>query len=670
MTDSNGLIDLVVSYATEAVQPTETTRPSDWIRERADVLDYAVSVNWKYDSGGSLSLLPAGRQGSAYATKVNSFSWQNFYDRLGGYGFFEVLKESMRANFDFILIDSRTGVSDTAGICTVQFPDALVVCFTLNNQSIEGAAAVARSVRQQKQTDTFQIFPIPTRLDNSESDKLLQRWQLAKERFSDLLPANARPERYWDDFSILYVPKFAYEEILAAFANRPDDPANLNLLVHARRLSETMTGARISLEPLDETVRTNVLAHFAGKNVELSPLEAQAQADAEQARREEEKKRLEAEQALKIEKARTQAKQEAEGVLATERHRAKRQRTAAIVAIAAMLAVIVSIAGYQYWQTRTSDRAQESARSGDQARLEMRWDDALSDYSKALERIADDPTLYSRRAETLVALERPSEALADLDRAVAMSPDDLDLRAARGQTRTATGNYTGAIEDFSSVLSRGPDNLRVMELLADAYQKNEQISEAVGVYSNMIEKFPGSEDANNLLRRADLYLKLKDRDAAIKDFRRVRSLMPDSPSGVFAEAQLKALGAAEAPVTPGPVRSIVYIQYADGTGRELVTPLRNALQKAGFPTARSAELKQTDTPGVRYFHREDADRASRVKKAVELELAQSRYLVNLPLQPLDSKQYPNAPVGHIEIWLPRLGGYDIQQQVPEPASRR
>src|SRR2546423_3148234 len=140
LTDSNGLIDLVVSYASEVVEPTasSTPRPKEWYREKADVLDYAVSINWKYLNGGTLSLLPAGRQGNSYATKVNSFSWQNFYDRLGGFVFFEALKDSMRENFDFILIDSRTGVSDTAGICTVQFPDSLVTCFTLNNQSIEG----------------------------------------------------------------------------------------------------------------------------------------------------------------------------------------------------------------------------------------------------------------------------------------------------------------------------------------------------------------------------------------------------------------------------------------------------------------------------------------------------------------------------------------------------
>ena len=49
-----------------------------------------------------------------------------------------------------MLIGSRTGVSDTSGICTVHMPDTLVVCFTLNYQSIKGAFAVAQSVREQR----------------------------------------------------------------------------------------------------------------------------------------------------------------------------------------------------------------------------------------------------------------------------------------------------------------------------------------------------------------------------------------------------------------------------------------------------------------------------------------------------------------------------------------
>ena len=67
-----------------------------------------------------------------------SVDWDNFYDRLGGGQFIDALREDMKAHYDYTLIDSRTGLSDIADICTVHLPDILVDCFTLNDQSIDG----------------------------------------------------------------------------------------------------------------------------------------------------------------------------------------------------------------------------------------------------------------------------------------------------------------------------------------------------------------------------------------------------------------------------------------------------------------------------------------------------------------------------------------------------
>ena len=51
--------------------------------------------------------------------------WDNFYERLGGGQFFDALRTDMKRHYDYVLIDSRTGLSDIADICTVQMPDVL-----------------------------------------------------------------------------------------------------------------------------------------------------------------------------------------------------------------------------------------------------------------------------------------------------------------------------------------------------------------------------------------------------------------------------------------------------------------------------------------------------------------------------------------------------------------
>ena len=55
-----------------------------------------------------------------------------------------------------------------------------------------------------------------------------------------------------------------------------------------------------------------------------------------------------------------------------------------------------------------------------------------------------------------------------------------------------------------------------------------------------------------------------------------------------------------------------------------------------------------------------------MKEVVELELAKRRYLVSLALQPIDSKEFPSVPIGQLEVWLPSLRGYDIQQLAIPP----
>src|SRR5215475_2356825 len=88
----------------------------------------------------------------------------------------EAMKKLIRNEYDFVLVDSRTGVSDTSGVCTVQMPDELVVCFTLNRQSVFGAAAVAISSFNQRTkgngTPTLRIWPVPMRIEFAEKERL------------------------------------------------------------------------------------------------------------------------------------------------------------------------------------------------------------------------------------------------------------------------------------------------------------------------------------------------------------------------------------------------------------------------------------------------------------------------------------------------------------------
>jgi hypothetical protein len=182
----------------------------------------------------------------------------------------ELAKEKMRAEYDFILIDSRTGVSDTSGICTVQMPDILAVCFTLNNQSIDGASAVAASVDSQRRSKSgereVRVFPIPMRVEKFEKEKLELAREAARSKFKRFLwhiPGNQRAS-YWGEIETFYEPFYAYEEILATFGDRP--LATNSMLASAERLTGYLTDGFVrQLDPPTEIDRARILSQYARK---------------------------------------------------------------------------------------------------------------------------------------------------------------------------------------------------------------------------------------------------------------------------------------------------------------------------------------------------------------------------------------------------------------------
>jgi hypothetical protein len=262
-----GVIDLINDYAWAATSSED--RPGDWHLPYAQILRHAVSLNWRdFPDGGTLDFVSAGRQNRDYASAVASIDWDNFYERLGGGQFFDALRVNMRRNYDYTLIDSRTGLSDIADICTVHLPDVLVDCFTLNDQSINGAANIARSVDQRFQQRNIRILPVPMRIDEAEKEKLDAGRALARACF-DHFPRGMDDEAanaYWASVEIPYRPFYAFEELLATFGDSPGSP--LSLLASFERLTAMITqGAVRALPAIDDATRLQYMDVFTRRRL-------------------------------------------------------------------------------------------------------------------------------------------------------------------------------------------------------------------------------------------------------------------------------------------------------------------------------------------------------------------------------------------------------------------
>ncbi|WP_019884105.1 FxSxx-COOH system tetratricopeptide repeat protein [Streptomyces purpureus] len=256
-----GLINLITEYQEEARRPAD--REPDWHRDYARVRPHATSLNWSFPYGGSLDFLSAGRRNRDYSSTVGRMDWDDFYERFGGGQFFDAMRSDMRRHYDYTLIDSRTGLSDIADICTVQMPQVLVVCFTLSDQSIDGASAVARDIEERFGDRNIRILPVPMRIDDGEKEKADAGRALARKSFPGL-PSGMNSEElahYWGSVEIPYRPFYAYEEILATFGDAPN--VSSSLLTACERLTSVLTEGTVNaMPPLDEAERLTYVAAY------------------------------------------------------------------------------------------------------------------------------------------------------------------------------------------------------------------------------------------------------------------------------------------------------------------------------------------------------------------------------------------------------------------------
>ena len=192
---------------------------------------------WTIDvgSGTPLSFLSSGRERepAGYASRLEGFDWTRFFGSGGG-DYLEGLRRQWKRDFDLILIDSRTGLSDTGGVCTIQLPDIVVVMFTANNQSLLGARDVMRHVRKARQALAYPrmeltVFPLPARFgsrgDFRESQKWLDRFsEEFAEFYEDWLPSWSQSREVMERVKIPQVDYFGFGEKLSVVEQGVTDP--------------------------------------------------------------------------------------------------------------------------------------------------------------------------------------------------------------------------------------------------------------------------------------------------------------------------------------------------------------------------------------------------------------------------------------------------------------
>lgn len=199
--------------------------------------DYLWTVR---DESSQFSFLASGKDADPhYASKLEAFDWQDFF-REGGGDTMERLRDRWKTDYDVVLIDSRTGLSDTGGICTIQLPDVVVAMFTPNHQSLYGVRDVmklAQSARQSLAYDRakLSVVPLPSRFGNVTEFRESREWiersaEAMTDFYADWTPAWASPLQIAEKLKLPQIDYFGFGEKLAVVEHGVNDPGGLGFV--------------------------------------------------------------------------------------------------------------------------------------------------------------------------------------------------------------------------------------------------------------------------------------------------------------------------------------------------------------------------------------------------------------------------------------------------------
>lgn len=209
--------------------------------DNVNLQEYIVPTTLK-----GLSLLKAGRFNSEdpneYSERVNKFNWEALYKKSPH--LIRMFAETLAERYAYVLIDSRTGVTDISGICTMLLPEKLVVVFTPNIQSLKGGLdLIHRATDYRKESADLRpllVFPLVSRVEANEPD-LRYDWRFGNLQhdtvgyqleFEKLLTEvyekkEIKLTKYFDVMQIQHIPRYAYGEEIAVLVEKIGDKFSL-----------------------------------------------------------------------------------------------------------------------------------------------------------------------------------------------------------------------------------------------------------------------------------------------------------------------------------------------------------------------------------------------------------------------------------------------------------
>ena len=171
-------------------------------------------------------------------------------------------------------------------------------------------------------------------------------------------------------------------------------------------------------------------------------------------------------------------------------------------------------------------------------RYQGRIDEAITNYTRALDLTPNSVTLLLNRAAACIEAGDNARAQADYERVCQIDPTDVEARYSLGMMAIETGQYKHAEDLFEQIKRINPKSGLASEGLGMLHKAQGHYVRAIQLLSEVIKAKP---NARLLANRADCYLTQKQLNQAEEDIRAALSMTPDDPYLYVLRAKLAKL---------------------------------------------------------------------------------------------------------------------------------
>jgi tetratricopeptide (TPR) repeat protein len=165
---------------------------------------------------------------------------------------------------------------------------------------------------------------------------------------------------------------------------------------------------------------------------------------------------------------------------------------------------------------------------------------AIADYSKAIELRASDDSLYSGRGFAALKKGDKAAAVEDFSKAIELKPDEGAYYTARSYVYVSQGDSAKAIDDFTRLMALKPDDKDLILRRANLYLKLNKPNEALADYEKILTKDPQNVIA--LAGKGEAIAKQGNRRAGAEELQKALQIASDPKEKEEIQTKLREIG--------------------------------------------------------------------------------------------------------------------------------